>query len=117
MKLPELRKIFKKKYIIRVVAGALVVGLVATGSVQYTAMADKATTTEETANSLVNGDHVKVESKDLDKDQTVYLISKPARVFTGELFFGSAISFSSSLRSHKPLGIKAASWLSHLICD
>jgi len=77
MKLPELRKIFKKKYIIRVVAGALVVGLVATGSVQYTAMADKATTTEETANSLVNGDHVKVESKDLDKDQTVYLISKP----------------------------------------
>ncbi|MBQ1843467.1 MAG: hypothetical protein II133_02575 [Lachnospiraceae bacterium] len=77
MKLPELRKIFKEKYIIRVVAGALVVGLVATGSVQYTAMADKATTTEETANSLVNGDHVKVESKDLDKDQTVYLISKP----------------------------------------
>ncbi|MDD6551067.1 MAG: hypothetical protein PUF16_04740 [Lachnospiraceae bacterium] len=77
MKLQTLKKIFKKKYVIRVVAGALVVGLIATGSVQYTAMADKASETEQTTNSIINGEHVKVSSKDLDKDETVYLISKP----------------------------------------
>ena len=73
MKLQTLKKIFKKKYVIRVVAGALVVGLIATGSVQYTAMADKASETEQTTNSIINGEHVKVSSKDLDKDETVYL--------------------------------------------
>ena len=77
MKLQTLKKIFKKKYVIRVVAGALVVGLIATGSVQYTAMADKASETEQTTNSIIDGEHVKVSSKDLDKDETVYLLSKP----------------------------------------
>ena len=77
MKLPELKKIFRKKYIIRVVAGALVVGLVSTGTVQYTAMADKASATEETTNSIIDTDNLKVESKDLDRDETVYLITKP----------------------------------------
>lgn len=77
MKLPELKKIFRKKYIIRVVAGALVVGLVSTGTVQYTARADKAEAAEETTNSIIDTDNLKVESKDLDRDETVYLITKP----------------------------------------
>ncbi|MQN00809.1 MAG: hypothetical protein DUD27_05450 [Lachnospiraceae bacterium] len=76
MKLPELKKIFRKKYIIRVVAGALVVGLVSTSSVQYTALADKAATTEQTTNDIISTDDVKVSNKDIDKDETVYLISK-----------------------------------------
>ena len=77
MKFNELKKIFSRKYIIRIVAGALVVGLISTGTVTYTALADKASATAETTNSIVDGDHLKVESKDLDKDETVYLIAKP----------------------------------------
>lgn len=77
MKLPELKKIFRKKYIIKVVAGALVVGLVSTGTVQYTAMADKTEETEKTTENILDGSGLSIENKDLDKDETVYFIAKP----------------------------------------
>lgn len=75
MKLPELKKIFSKKYVIRVVAGALVVTLAATGATQYTAFAERAAEKQEATDSLLDQANVKLTQKTVDKDETVYLIS------------------------------------------
>ena len=75
MKLPELKKIFSKKYVIRVVAGALIVSVAATGATQYTAFAERAAEKQEATEDLLDQANVKLTQKTIDKDETVYLIS------------------------------------------
>ena len=76
MKLQELKKIFSKKYAIRVVAGALVITMAATGATQYTAYAERAAEKQETTEDLLDQANVKFSQKTIDKDETVYLISE-----------------------------------------
>ena len=94
MKLPELKSKFKNRYAIRIIAGVLVVTLVATGSSVYSVNAAKAgsaatETVEETEVSeetedtedaesslkdlLDNGSHVS--EKEIGKEETVYVIA------------------------------------------
>lgn len=94
MKLPELKSKFKNRYAIRIIAGVLVVTLVATGSSVYSVNAAKAgsaatETVEETEVSeemedtedaesslkelLDNGS--KVSEKEIGKEETVYVIA------------------------------------------
>ena len=94
MKLPELKSKFKNRYAIRIIAGVLVVTLVATGSSVYSVNAAKAgsaatVTVEETEVSeeaedtedaesslkdlLDNGS--KVSEKEIGKEETVYVIA------------------------------------------
>ncbi|MCR4869630.1 MAG: hypothetical protein K5889_09125 [Lachnospiraceae bacterium] len=76
MKLQELKKIFSKKYAIRVVAGALVITMAATGATQYTAYAERAAEKQETTEDLLDQANVTFSQKTIDKDETVYLISE-----------------------------------------
>ena len=94
MKLPELKSKFKNRYAIRIIAGVLVVTLVATGSSVYSVNAAKAGSaatetveetevseetedTEDAENSLKdlldNGS--KVSEKEIGKEETVYVIA------------------------------------------
>lgn len=94
MKLPELKSKFKNRYAIRIIAGVLIVTLVATGSSVYSVNAAKAgsaatETVEETEVSeetedtedaesslkdlLDNGS--KVSEKEIGKEETVYVIA------------------------------------------
>lgn len=87
MKLPELKNRLKNKYIVRVVAGVLTIALVGGGVGTYTVKAEKndavasteATETEEVEeeNSLEEEllGNVSVSKKDIDKEETVYLMS------------------------------------------
>ena len=90
MKLPELKNRLKNKYIVRVVAGVLTIALVGGGVGTYTVKAEKndavasteATGTEEVEekeeeNSLEEEllGNVSVSKKDIDKEETVYLMS------------------------------------------
>lgn len=97
MKLPELKSKFKNRYAIRIIAGVLVVTLVATGSSVYSVNAAKAGSaatetveetevseetedTEDAENSLKdlldNGS--KVSEKEIGKEETVYVIADNA---------------------------------------
>ena len=94
MKLPELKSKFKNRYAIRIIAGVLVVTLVATGSsvysvnaakagsaatetVEETEVSEKAEDTEDAESSLKdlldNGS--KVSEKEIGKEETVYVIA------------------------------------------
>lgn len=97
MKLPELKSKFKNRYAIRIIAGVLVVTLVATGSsvysvnaakagsaatetVEETEVSEEAEDTEDTEDAesslkdlLDNGSHVS--EKEIGKEETVYVIA------------------------------------------
>ena len=94
MKLPELKSKFKNRYAIRIIAGVLVVTLVATGSsvysvnaakagsaatetVEETEVSEEAEDTEDAESSLKdlldNGSHVS--EKEIGKEETVYVIA------------------------------------------
>lgn len=96
MRLPELKKHFKNKYTIRIIAGVLVVALAGTGVSTYSVAAAKNTTateqTESTEKETTTEDSgeedsdssllsdvldkgLKVSQKDIGKDETVYVIS------------------------------------------
>lgn len=87
MKLPELKKRFQNKYVVRIIAGVLTIAMVGTGFSVYTVHAEKAgteaaQTTDSTSDSedelslsSMLKDNVSVSEKEIDKDETVYLIS------------------------------------------
>lgn len=87
MKLPELKKRFQNKYVVRIIAGVLTIAMVGTGFSVYTVHAEKAgteaaQTTDNTSDSedelslsSMLKDNVSVSEKEIDKDETVYLIS------------------------------------------
>ncbi|MGN0350425.1 MAG: hypothetical protein ACI4ES_02150 [Roseburia sp.] len=95
MKLPELKKRFNNKYVIRIVAGVLMVGMLGTSLSAYTVYAEKGKestetveestedateegseedSAEETLSDLL-GDSVSVSEKEIGKEETVYVIS------------------------------------------
>lgn len=87
MKLPELKKRFQNKYVVRIIAGVLTIAMVGTGFSVYTVHAEKAGTEaaqttdsasdseDEVSLSSMLKDNVSVSEKEIDKDETVYLIS------------------------------------------
>ena len=87
MKLPELKKRFQNKYVVRIIAGVLTIAMVGTGFSVYTVHAEKAgteaaQTTDNTSDSedelslsSMLKENVSVSEKEIDKDETVYLIS------------------------------------------
>lgn len=92
MKLPELKNKFKNKYVIRIVAGVLMVGMLGTSFQAYTVHAEKNESTESTeetseteddkdsteneeALSNLLGDGLSVSQKTIGKDETVYVIA------------------------------------------
>lgn len=88
MKLPELKEKLKSKYIVRVVAGVLIIALVGTGigatavfaeknSTAVTAEADSTTGSSKDADDIADKlmDSVSLKDNDADKDESVYLIS------------------------------------------
>lgn len=88
MKLPELKEKLKSKYIVRVVAGVLTIALVGTGigatavfaeknSTAVTAEADSTTGSSKDADDIADKlmDSVSLKDNDVDKDESVYLIS------------------------------------------
>ena len=87
MKLPELKKRFQNKYVVRIIAGVLTIAMVGTGFSVYTVHAEKAgteaaQTTDSTSDSedelslsSMLKENVSVSEKEIDKDETVYLIS------------------------------------------
>ncbi len=94
MKLPELKKRFNNKYVIRIVAGVLVVGMLGTSFSAYTVHAEKgAETTESTEEAEEDAeenaeedsdedaladllsDGVSVSEKEIGKEETVYVIA------------------------------------------
>lgn len=91
MKLPELKNRFQNKYVIRIIAGVLMVGMLGTSFQAYTVYAEKndtkesteatseteaedTTENEDTLSSLM-GDGISVSQKTIGKDETVYVIS------------------------------------------
>lgn len=93
MKLPELKKRFNNKYVIRIVAGVLMVGMLGTSFSAYTVYAEKGSeeaateevSTEETTEdadaedddtlSDLLSDGISVSQKEIGKEETVYVIS------------------------------------------
>lgn len=91
MKLPELKSKFKNKYAIRIIAGMLVVTLVATGTSVYQVSAAKGNnavteTVEETEETEEDADEVEglreelegsihISEKEIGKEETVYVIA------------------------------------------
>lgn len=88
MKLPELKTKFKKKYMIRIAAGILVVALIGTGASAYEVSAAKNTTgaasavsvsenTDETEEALSKAlsSSVTINEKEIGKEETVYIIA------------------------------------------
>lgn len=88
MKLAELKSKFRNKYVIRIVAGVLVVAVVGSSATAYNVYAAKkpaAETAEESKSddsSEFEGDlkdmlsdNISVEAKEVDKDETVYVIA------------------------------------------
>lgn len=88
MKLAELKSKFKNKYVIRIVAGVLVVAVVGSSATAYNVYAAKKPATETTEESKSDdnsdfegdlkdmlSDNISVEAKEVDKDETVYVIA------------------------------------------
>lgn len=90
MKLPELKNRFKNKYMIRIIAGVLTVAVVGSSATVYNVYAAKNTNSKETATEAASdtedadvedqlkdmlSDNIKVETKDIGKDETVYIIA------------------------------------------
>ena len=95
MKLPELKKQFKNKYAIRIIAGVLVVALVGTGTSAYTVSAAKNETVAESTDSAAGTEEadaekeeqkselfsdmldggLRVSDREVGKEETVYVIA------------------------------------------
>lgn len=88
MKLAELKSKFRNKYVIRIVAGVLVVAVVGSSATAYNVYAAKKPATEtadegksddssEFEGDLKDmlSDNISVEAKEVDKDETVYVIA------------------------------------------
>ena len=85
MKLGQLRKVFKNKYSIRIVSGVLVVTMLGTGLSANAVYAAKQIETvqtqtdedEDVSEELkeILTDNIDVEVKDVDKEETVYVIA------------------------------------------
>lgn len=89
MKLPELKNKFRNKYVIRIVAGVLVVAVVGSSATAYNVYAAKKPATETAEESKSDdssddfegdlkdmlSDNINVEAKEVDKDETVYVIA------------------------------------------
>lgn len=89
MKLPELKNKFRNKYVIRIVAGVLVVAVVGSSATAYNVYAAKKPATETAEESKSEdssddfegdlkdmlSDNINVEAKEVDKDETVYVIA------------------------------------------
>lgn len=88
MKLAELKSKFKNKYVIRIVAGVLTVAVLGSSATAYTVYGAKKTAVEtaedskgqdnsEFENDLKDmlSDNINVEAKEVDKDETVYVIA------------------------------------------
>lgn len=96
MKLPELKKKFTKKYVIRIIAGVLVVGMVGTGvstanvfaaktaqeSIESTESTEKDSKKSDTKDSDAESklkdaldDSIKFSEKEIGKEETVYVLA------------------------------------------
>ena len=86
MKLPELKKRFKNKYVIRIAAGVLTVAIAGTSYGAYTVYAEKGTATESTQQSENKAEaeeelkevlsaEVKKSEEEIGKDETVYIVA------------------------------------------
>lgn len=88
MKLAELKSKFKNKYVIRIVAGVLTVAVLGSSATAYTVYGAKKTAVDtaedskgqdnsEFENDLKDmlSDNINVEAKEVDKDETVYVIA------------------------------------------
>lgn len=86
MKLPELKKRFKNKYVIRIAAGVLTVAIAGTSYGAYTVYAEKGTSTESTQQSENKAEaeeelkevlsaEVKKSEEEIGKDETVYIVA------------------------------------------
>lgn len=86
MKLPELKRRFNKKYVVRVVAGVLTIALVGSGVTAYNVRAEKdgknqanlsTEVTEEVSTESLSSllSEVSVEQKEIGKSETVYFLS------------------------------------------
>lgn len=88
MKLAELKSKFRNKYVIRIVAGVLTVAVLGSSATAYTVYGAKKTAAEtaedskgqdnsEFENDLKDmlSDNINVEAKEVDKDETVYVIA------------------------------------------
>ena len=96
MKLPELKKKFTKKYVIRIIAGVLVVGMVGTGvstanvfaaktaqeSTESTESTEKDSKKSDTKDSDAESklkdaldDSIKFSEKEIGKEETVYVLA------------------------------------------
>lgn len=86
MKLPELKKRFKNKYVIRIAAGVLTVAIAGTSYGAYTVYAEKGTSTESTQQSENKAEaeeelkevlsaEVKKSEEEVGKDETVYIVA------------------------------------------
>ncbi|MCX4319248.1 MAG: hypothetical protein OSJ44_05780, partial [Lachnospiraceae bacterium] len=88
MKLAELKSKFKNKYVIRIVAGVLAVAVLGSSATAYTVYGAKKTAVDtaedskgqdnsEFENDLKDmlSDNINVEAKEVDKDETVYVIA------------------------------------------
>lgn len=86
MKLPELKKRFKNKYVIRIAAGVLTVAIAGTSYGAYTVYAEKGTATESTQQSEAKSEaeeelkevlsaEVDKSEEEVGKDETVYIVA------------------------------------------
>lgn len=84
MKLQELKNKFKSKFAVRVIAGVLTITMLATGASVYNVYAEKnnietvdkeATEKKDTVEELVDNQASAATEKNVDKEETVYLIS------------------------------------------
>lgn len=90
MKLAELKNRFKNRYVIRIIAGVLTVAVVGSSATAYNVYAAKNTDTQTEASAEEKtedskdaeeelkdmlSDNIKVETKDIGKDETVYVIA------------------------------------------
>lgn len=86
MKLPELKKKFNNKYVIRIIAGVLTIAMVGTGVSVYSAHSENPEQSVENVQLAAKDeadvnladmlkDNISVSEKEIGKDETVYLIS------------------------------------------
>lgn len=84
MKLPELKRRFKNKYMIRIAAGVLVVTMAATGVSAYSVQAAKSEKTETGTEAVVEEEledaisSITLNEKEIGKEETVYIIADSA---------------------------------------
>ncbi|WP_022749009.1 hypothetical protein [Lachnobacterium bovis] len=81
MKLQELKNVFKNRFTVKVIAGVLSISMIATGASVYSVYAEKTQAEEvqqekeETVDELVDKESNTVSEKDIEKEETVYVLS------------------------------------------